>query len=63
MQAMVCRKHQNTNKEKNMHTILFAAAAYLVGVFTPSVSREVKSWFSKEGAKVEADAKADVKKL
>ena len=46
-----------------MHTLLFSAVAYLVGVFTPSVSREVKSWFSKEGAKVEADAKAEVKKL
>ena len=46
-----------------MHTLLFAAAAYLVGVFTPSVSREVKSWFSKEGTKVEVDVKAEVKKL
>ena len=46
-----------------MHTLLFSTVAYLVGVFTPSVSREVKSWFSKEGAKVEADAKAEVKKL
>lgn len=45
------------------HALLFAGAAYLAGVFTPSVSREVKSWFSKEGAVVVAAAKAEVKKL
>jgi hypothetical protein len=31
-----------------LHTILSAAPAYLVGIFTPAVSREVKSWFTKE---------------
>jgi hypothetical protein len=61
-----------------MHTIVAAALAYLVGVFTPAVSRKVKSFFSAEGkkaevavtadvkaevSKVEADAKAELKKL
>jgi hypothetical protein len=49
-----------------MHVILAAAAAYLTGVFTPAVSREVKSWFSKEATAVKttvaADAAAAVKK-
>lgn len=31
-----------------MHTVLAAAAGFLVGVFCPAVAREVKSWFSKE---------------
>ena len=47
-----------------MHTIVFAGVAYLVGVFTPAVSRKVKSWFSKEASVVKADvvkAEADVK--
>ena len=50
-----------------MHVILAMAAAYIFGVFTPSFGRKVKSFFSKEATKavavVEADAKAEVKKL
>jgi len=51
-------------EEINMHTVVFAGVAYLVGVFTPAVSRKVKSWFSKEASVVKADvvkAEADVK--
>jgi molybdopterin-binding protein len=50
-----------------MHAILYAVAAYLVGVFTPAVSRRVKSLFSKEGkaavAAVKSEAVAVEKKL
>jgi hypothetical protein len=33
-----------------------AGAGWLVGCFTPAIGRKVKSWFSKEGAVVKADA-------
>jgi hypothetical protein len=50
-----------------MHIILAAIAAYVFGVFTPSFGRIVKSFFAKEATKavavVEADVKAEVKKL
>lgn len=50
-----------------MHSILLAAATYIFGVFTPSLGRKVKSFFSKETGKgvavVETAVAAEVKKL
>jgi len=43
-----------------MHTLIAAAAGWLVGCFTPAVCKEVKSWFSSEAKTVVADV---VKKL
>jgi Flp pilus assembly pilin Flp len=31
-----------------MHSLIAAAVAYVVGAFTPSIGRKIKSWFSKE---------------
>lgn len=64
---MGCRTTPITSKEKTMHAILYAVGAYLVGVFTPAVSRKIKSYFSKEGkaavAAVKSEAVAVEKKL
>lgn len=46
-----------------MHVIVAAVAAYLFGVFTPAISRKVKSYFSAEGKKAEVAVQAEIKKI
>lgn len=38
--------------------LLKAISGFLVGVFSPAVCREIKSWFTKEATAVDAAVKA-----
>jgi len=40
---------------------IIAGIGWLIGCFTPAVGKEVKSWFSSEGAKVVSIADAEAK--
>jgi hypothetical protein len=40
-----------------VHSVIAAGVGFLVGVFCPAVTREVKSWFSSETKKVVSDIK------
>jgi hypothetical protein len=46
-----------------MHIIEAAVVAYLFGVFTPAISRKVKSYFAAEGDKAKAAVQAEIKKI
>ena len=43
------RWNQTVRKE-HMKDILFAAAGYVAGAFTPAIGRKIKALFSKESA-------------
>ena len=46
------------------HSVVAAGIGFVVGAFfTPAVALTIKSWFVKEATAVEADVKADVKKV
>ncbi len=46
-----------------IHEIVAAGIGFVAGAFTPAIGRKIKSWFVKEATAVEADVKADVKKV
>jgi hypothetical protein len=45
-----------------MHVLFGTVLGYVVGVFTPSVARKIKSWFSKEATAAVTAVTSDVAK-
>lgn len=43
--------------------ILFGGVGFVAGAFCPSVLRKIKTWYVKEVATIQADIKAEVKKI
>lgn len=39
--------------------LLYAGGGFVIGAFTPSIGRKIKSWFVKETSAIKADVSKD----